>query len=87
MRKEKIVSGHYYHIYNRGVNYQPIFFGRGNYIFFLQRLREYLLGEDRKLGEDRDRNRVLLKTWFLSRLTPNKPMLNMCVAKPIPVLA
>jgi putative transposase len=53
MRKEKIVPGHYYHVYNRGVNYQPIFFGRDNYIFFLQRLREYLLGEDR--------NRVFVK--------------------------
>ena len=43
MRQEQIVQGQYYHIYNRGVNYQPIFFNRGNWVFFLRRLRENLV--------------------------------------------
>ncbi len=31
-----------YHVYNRGVNRQPIFFEQENYVFFLRRLREHL---------------------------------------------
>ena len=41
MRKETILPEHYYHIYNRGVNQEPVFFSRANYVFFLQRLRGY----------------------------------------------
>lgn len=33
----------YYHIYNRGVNKQNIFFNRENYLFFLRRVRKYLI--------------------------------------------
>ena len=40
-----LVAGEYYHVYNRGNNRQPIFFERENYLFFLMRLRERLLGE------------------------------------------
>jgi putative transposase len=36
-------SGEYYHVYNRGNNYQPIFFERENYLYFLRQLRKYLV--------------------------------------------
>jgi len=32
-----------YHIYNRGNNKQKIFFDRKNYLFFIKKMREYLL--------------------------------------------
>ncbi|MCP4289087.1 MAG: transposase [Gammaproteobacteria bacterium] len=41
MRKVKLIPGHYYHVYNRGVNRGKIFFQRANWIFFLKRLRHY----------------------------------------------
>jgi putative transposase len=51
-RREKVprraiplVAGEYYHIYNRGNNWQKIFFEQENYLFFLRRVRQYLLGE------------------------------------------
>ncbi len=37
-----LVSGQFYHIYNRGNNSKPIFFGRENYIFFLKKVRTHL---------------------------------------------
>ena len=36
-------AGHIYHIYNQGNNRQPIFFEREHYLFFLQKMRAYLL--------------------------------------------
>jgi len=36
-------TGDYYHLYNRGNNRERIFFERENYLFFLRRLRQYLL--------------------------------------------
>lgn len=42
-REIKFYAGEYYHIYNRGNNRQHIFFDRENYLFFLQRMRRYLL--------------------------------------------
>lgn len=36
-------QGHLYHIYNQGNNRQQIFFERENYLFFLRKMREYLL--------------------------------------------
>jgi len=41
-RDTPLVPGHYYHLYNRGNNHQPIFYGHDNYLFFLERLRDYL---------------------------------------------
>lgn len=38
-------AGHHYHVFNRGDNRQSIFFERENYLFFLRRVREYLMGE------------------------------------------
>lgn len=38
-------AGEYYHLYNRGNNFQPIFFERENYLYFLRQLRKYLLAE------------------------------------------
>jgi putative transposase len=42
-REIRFHAGEYYHIYNRGNNRQHIFFDRENYLFFLQRMRRYLL--------------------------------------------
>ena len=41
MRKVKFRAAHYYHLYNRGVNRQPIFFQKANWGFFIKRLRHY----------------------------------------------
>jgi putative transposase len=38
-----LCPGETYHLYNRGNNRECIFFERENYLFFLRRLREYLL--------------------------------------------
>jgi putative transposase len=32
-RRNPLMAGQYYHIYNRGVNRQPIFFSEDNWIF------------------------------------------------------
>jgi REP element-mobilizing transposase RayT len=44
-RKEKPTADRYYHIYNRGVNYQNIFFTRENWFFLLRKVREYFTAE------------------------------------------
>jgi putative transposase len=49
-RSVALVAGAYYHLYNRGHNRQDIFFERENYLFFLRRVREYLVGT-RKTSE------------------------------------
>ena len=36
-------KGHLYHIYNQGNNHQKIFFDRDNYMFFLNKIRTYIL--------------------------------------------
>lgn len=41
MRKTEFKAGHYYHLYNRGVDRQPIFFQDENWAFFIKRLRKY----------------------------------------------
>jgi REP element-mobilizing transposase RayT len=38
----KHYAGHYYHVYNRGVNRQPIFAREENYHFLLRRIKQYL---------------------------------------------
>ncbi len=40
-RKVKFIPGHYYHVYNRGANRQPIFRTEENYIFLLRRVKKY----------------------------------------------
>ncbi|MEZ4706323.1 MAG: transposase [Caldilineaceae bacterium] len=45
MRSVQIRAGHYYHIYNRGVNQEPIFFCEENWGFFIQRVRKYFVVE------------------------------------------
>ena len=40
-RKVEFKAGYYYHLYNRGVNFQPIFFHQDNWGFFIKRLRHY----------------------------------------------
>lgn len=42
-RSEPLVPGAFYHVYNRGHNRGRIFFEEENYLFFLRRLRRYLL--------------------------------------------
>jgi REP element-mobilizing transposase RayT len=38
--------GRYYHVYNRGNNYQTIFFERESYLYFLRLVRRYLVDEN-----------------------------------------
>ena len=45
-RKVQFVPGQYYHLYNRGNNYQKIFFAHENYLYFLRLIRKYLRPED-----------------------------------------
>ncbi|HLF88822.1 MAG TPA: transposase [Anaerolineales bacterium] len=45
MRKVPLIPGHYYHIYNRGVDRGNIFFKRKNWAFFLERFRQYCTPE------------------------------------------
>ena len=44
-RKVLLRAGECYHVYNRGNNHQPIFFDQANYLFFLQRLRDFVTKE------------------------------------------
>ncbi|MBC8235728.1 transposase [bacterium] len=44
-RNVEFRAGEYYHLYNRGNNFQPIFFERDNYLYFLRLLRKYLVIE------------------------------------------
>jgi REP element-mobilizing transposase RayT len=34
-------QGHFYHVYNRGANRNPIFFEDDNYLFLLRRIKKY----------------------------------------------
>jgi putative transposase len=56
-RATPLVAGEHYHLYNRGHNRQDIFFERENYLFFLRRVRKYLLGED-ETSEDSETSEV-----------------------------
>lgn len=52
--------GELYHVYNRGVDRQPVFFDRNNYAHFLRLLRRELIGEDgtpAQQAEDTSRHR------------------------------
>jgi len=40
-RKTEFRAGHYYHLYNRGVNRQRIFFCDDNWGYFVKRIRHY----------------------------------------------
>ena len=40
-RRVQFAPGHYYHLYNRGVDRQPIFGETANYAFLLRRLQAY----------------------------------------------
>ncbi len=42
MEKISLEYGKYYHVYNRGNNGQDIFFENENYVFFLNRLDQYI---------------------------------------------
>lgn len=41
-RKTVFLPGHYYHVYNRGANRQPIFREEANYLLLLRRMKQYL---------------------------------------------
>ncbi|MCD4737955.1 MAG: transposase [Anaerolineae bacterium] len=43
IRKTRFCAGETYHLYNRGNDRRRIFFERENYLFFLRRVRKYLL--------------------------------------------
>jgi len=40
-RRTSLKEGLYYHLYNRGVNRQPIFFCEPNWIFFIRQIQKY----------------------------------------------
>lgn len=42
IRKTKLQPAHYYHIFNRGINGEKIFFEQRNYTFFLERYTKYV---------------------------------------------
>jgi len=44
-RQIKFRADHYYHLYNRGINRQPIFFCDENWGYFIRRVRHYFLPE------------------------------------------
>ena len=44
-RKVKLCAGHYYHLFNRGVNRQPIFLCEDNWGYFIARMRHYFRPE------------------------------------------
>jgi putative transposase len=64
-RTTPLVAGEFYHLYNRGVNRERIFFERENYLFFLRRLREYVLGEGRQNSKVAKNSEVLETSEFL----------------------
>ena len=41
-RNVELRAGEHYHVYNRGNNYQSIFFQHENYLYFLRQMRKYL---------------------------------------------
>jgi len=43
MKKDVFEAGQYYHVYNRGNNYENIFVEEKNYSYFLQKIKEYIL--------------------------------------------
>jgi len=61
-RDTPLVAGEYYHLYNRGHNRQDIFFERENYLFFLRRVRQYLLGEDETSKDFGELSRAVWET-------------------------
>lgn len=43
LRKDPLIPGEYYHIFNRGINSETIFRSDRNYYFFLRKIRETLI--------------------------------------------
>jgi len=43
-RQVPLIAGQFYHVFNRGNNRGDIFFERDNYLFFLRRFQEYVVG-------------------------------------------
>jgi putative transposase len=41
-REVTFLPGQYYHVYNRGVNHQDIFYTKENYLFMLRRIKKYI---------------------------------------------
>ena len=44
-RATQFVAGEHYHVFNRGNNREPIFFGRDNYAYFLKQIRRHLIDQ------------------------------------------
>ncbi len=42
VRKNPIIPGEYYHVFNRGINSEIVFRSERNYHFFLRRMNEYI---------------------------------------------
>jgi putative transposase len=57
-RKVKIVENYYYHVYNRGNNFQNIFFEERNYLFFLKKLQDVALIKSREQSNNKDYDEI-----------------------------
>jgi len=49
MRKITILPNHIYHIYNRGINRQNIFYQEDDYLLFISRIRDYFKNDHASL--------------------------------------
>src|SRR5438046_1336247 len=57
-RQVPLIAGQYYHVYNRGNNRGDIFFERDNYLFFLRRFQEYVVGDHTQVIKPPDFRRL-----------------------------
>jgi REP element-mobilizing transposase RayT len=62
----KYNQGELYHVYNRGINKQRIFYNNGNYYYFLEKVRKYLVPHCDILAYS------LLPNHFHFLITPNE---------------
>ncbi len=54
-------AGEYYHLYNRGNNFQPIFFEHENYLYCLRLIRKHLV--ERNQVSELKRNQYLMQSF------------------------
>jgi len=50
VKKVNLIPGYYYHIYNRAISDNLLFFEEKNYCFFISKIKKYLLPESEVLA-------------------------------------